>query len=189
MTGEMAEIAVLPHTAVPTPIKVASFPGSPRARPKACAVISANVIRKTTISSDRPPIAIAAENENVAPRRTIARRRTRWKANAIPGWKDFGMRKTLPAMRPMNTATITSPSSFPARGGSKPCTKRAATAAARTAAKPGRIESGDVDFKSGAGSVVVSERLLLAHPQTVGLRLEDAAVIHLAAVDVERDRG
>jgi hypothetical protein len=35
MTGATAEIAVLPHTAVPTPINVASLPGIPRARPSA----------------------------------------------------------------------------------------------------------------------------------------------------------
>src|ERR1700675_3187532 len=93
-------------------------------------------------------------------------------------------------IKPNRTARMTSPTSFAVASGSIPCADRAANATATTRMSPGRIESSVGNFKGKKpGSVVVAQVLLGPHPQAVGLRLEQAAALHLAAVDVEGDGG
>ena len=112
ITGAVATMAEFPQTAVPTPISVASRPGTPASRLRRCAAASASDMRMTIIPTAFPPIASTCWNEKAAPRSTIAARSTVWNENRIPGARVSGSGPMFPTISPIRTAKITSPSAL-----------------------------------------------------------------------------
>ena len=138
ITGPVAEIAVLPQTEVPTPIRLASRGGTPSRRPSPCATSSARVISATIMPIALPPIAATSLSESRAPSSTMAKRSRVPKPKRMPARVLSGSFRRLPTSRPRATAKITSPRIWRAVLGKSAWTPNAAAATRATHRRPGK---------------------------------------------------
>ena len=137
MTGAVATIAVLPHTADPTAMRTASRSSTWTRRATTSTIANEAAIVTTMSPVAGSPIRAISARLRRAPRRTIPRRRMRWELKARPG---VSVRMRGPARdattMPSRSATETSATIE----GRNPVTSRATMATPIAAASPGPID-------------------------------------------------
>ena len=148
MTGAVATIAVLPHTAEPTAI---SSPSRPSIRTKRAAIRTmtndSDIVTRISPVAGSPIRAISPRLSR-APSRTMPKRRTRCEANARPGRNGPSRGPAIAATTiPSRRAIVTSATIE----GRNSVTRRATAATAIAAARPGAIDRAAARSRRAAG--------------------------------------